>query len=395
MKIRLDMNSTTTSASSKTSDVLIIGGGIVGCAMAERLARAGLQTTLLERGIIGREASWAAAGMLAPQSEMPEPGSYFEFCLASRRLYDEETARIREASGIDPQHRREGMYYLAADDETARTLRERAAWQKPLGLGVHEIAREVALAEEPSLAPDFQFVMHFAEDHSLDPRLMTRGYAIAARKLGAKLIEYAPVTRLLKNEGRVEGIEAAGVRYTARWTILTSGCWSGLIPDLEFSLPTYPVKGQMALVQDRPGLLSRTIHTVGIYLVPRLDGRIVIGATEEHEAGFDKTVEAGAVGDLLARAMRLVPAIEKSQLVDSWAGLRPGTPDRRPVIGSSPMEGLLLATGHFRNGVLLAPITAHRVAQFIETGKWAEDVTEFGAARFARDSRRESTAKRD
>ncbi|MBI1785770.1 FAD-dependent oxidoreductase, partial [Candidatus Sumerlaeota bacterium] len=186
---------------------------------------------------------------------------------------------------------------------------------------------------------------------------------------------------LLKEGDRVVGVELAGEKIFARWVILAAGCWSGLLPGLDISVPTYPVKGQVLLLQSATPIFQHTLHSVGIYLAPRYDGRIIVGATEEHEAGFDKSVMAEAVRDLLDRAFRLVPAAREAKLADSWAGLRPGTPDRRPIIGLG-VEGLILATGHFRNGILLAPLTARRVTEFIVGGRWAEDVGQFSPHRF-------------
>lgn len=365
------------------TEVLIIGGGIIGCSLAESLSRAGLTVTLLERGLIGREASWAAAGMLAPQSEMPCAGPYLDFCLASRRLYPAVIERIRTETGIDPQYRDEGMFYIARTESEEKILRERAAWQKPSGLAVEILSAEEARKAEPSLASGFRMAVHFKEDHQLDPRLMTRGYAIAARRLGARLLEYSPVTEILRERNRAVGVVAGGKQFFGKWIILAGGCWSGLIPDLPFRPPTYPVKGQVLLLQATPSLFKHTLHSVEVYLAPRRDGRIIVGATEEHEAGFDKTVQAGAVAKLLSSAFELVPSLTRAEWADCWAGLRPGTPDRRPIIGEEGLEGLILATGHFRNGVLLAPLTALRASEFILEGKWNDDVAQFSPRRFA------------
>lgn len=367
----------------RTSDILIIGGGIIGCALAETLARADLSVTLLERGLLGREASWAAAGMLAPQSEMEAAGPYLDFCLASRRLYAETVARIREASAIDPQYRTEGMLYAALTPGDETTLLARAAWQRPLGLGLEILSAARARELEPVLMTRLRMAVHFQEDHQLDPRLMTQGYAVAARRLGARLHEYTPVASLLREKGRVVGAEAAGERYFAGTTILAAGAWSGLLPDLAPAVPAYPVKGEVLLLQAAPGLFRHTLHSPSIYVVPRYDGRVVVGATEEHGAGFDKGVRAGSVRSLLERAMELVPALESASLVDAWAGLRPGTPDRRPLIGPSGAEGLLLCTGHFRNGVLLAPLTARLLGEFILRGELPAELMPFGIGRFA------------
>lgn len=371
----------------KTTDVLIIGGGIIGCAIAETLAREGKSVALIERGMIGRESSWAAAGMLAPQSEMPEPCDYFDFCLASRRMYPAVVERVREASGIDPQYRPEGMLYAAFNEAEEKILLERAAWQRPLGANARALTREEARALEPALTSDIRMAVHFQEDHQLDPRLMTRAYMIAARKAGAHILECTPACGLVVESGRVMGARLAQGEMRAQWTILAGGAWSGVLADLSFRIPLYPVKGQMILFQCATPPFRHTLHSPGIYLAPRLDGRVIAGATEEHDSGFDKSVRADAVHGLIERAFGLAPKLRDAELADSWSGLRPGTEDKRAILGECPMEGLLLATGHFRNGILLAPITAARIAEFITTARWASDMRAFSIMRFANDER--------
>ncbi len=365
-----------------TADVIIIGGGVIGCSLAEALAGEGLGVTLLERGLIGREASWAAAGMLAPQSEMPEPGPYFDFCLASRRLYPAVIERLRETTGIDPQYRDEGMLYAAFGEEEAAVIETRARWQQALGVGARLLTREAALELEPNLSPAVARAVVFEEDHQLDPRLLTQAYAIAARRQGARLRECCPVGRALIEGGRVVGVECAGERVCAGAVVLAGGCWSHQVEGVRPAPPTYPVKGQVILLQARAPLFEHVLHSARVYLAPRRDGRVVVGATEEHEAGFDKTIQAGALGGLLREALALAPPLAEAAWVDAWAGLRPGTPDRRPILGRHPIEGLFLATGHFRNGILLAPMTARLMATLIATGRLPEALRPFGMERF-------------
>lgn len=368
--------------SSTPYDIIIIGGGIIGCALAESLAREGLSVVVIERGLIGREASWAAAGMLAPQSEMPEPGPWFEFCLAARRMYPETVERIRASTQIDPQYRNEGMFYLAYSEEEEATIRTRAEWQSAMGLGVEILDPDEVLRREPSVAPGFRMAVHFKEDHQLDPRLMTRGFAIAARRAGARLMEYSPVVGILSEGERVVGVELAGEKMYANTVVLAGGCWSGLLAGLGVPVPVYPVKGQMLLLQLPKPLFAHTLHSSRIYLVPRLDGRVIIGATEEHDAGFDKTVQAGAISRLLESAYEISPTLRVASLADSWAGLRPGTPDKRPIMGRCAVEGLILAAGHFRNGILLAPMTARLLTRLIMTSETPNEILPFALERF-------------
>ncbi len=372
------------------SDILIIGGGIIGCSLAERLAREGLSVTLLERGLIGREASWAAAGMLAPQSEMESPGPYLDFCLESRRLYPEVVERIAAATSIDPQYRNEGMLYAAFSEEEEKRLVDRAEWQRPLGLRSEVLTAAEALKREPALHPGIRMAVHFQEDHQLDPRLMTQGFAVAARQHRARLLEYSPVSGLIREDGRITGAESVGEIYRAEKVVLAGGAWSGLLPDVEPRIPVYPVKGEVLLLQAECPLFRHTLHSPSIYLVPRLDGRVIVGATEEHGAGYDKNVRARAAQGLLGRAIELVPALGEATLVDFWAGLRPGTLDRRPIFGPSAIPGLEFCTGHFRNGVLLAPLTSKLMGDYLLTGEWPAQLEPFSITRFVSSDTRET-----
>ena len=375
----------------RTSDVLIIGAGIIGCSLAESLAAEGLSVTVLERGLIGREASWAAAGMLAPQSEMSEPGPYMDFCLESKRLYRDVVERIRDRTGVDPQYRTEGMFYLTLTEEDERTVADRVRWQRRIGLDAQMLGADEIREAEPNATAEFRSSAYFPEDHQLDSRLMTRGYAVAAKQQGALLLEYSPVLGLLTESDRVIGVELPSEKWFADRVVLAGGCWSGLLAGLTRPVPTYPVKGQMLLLETASPLFDHTLHGPDVYLVPRHDGRVVVGATEEHESGFDKSVQAGAVTELLGRAFELVPALRHAKLIDSWAGLRPGTPDRRPVIGPGGLEGLVLATGHFRNGILLAPITARLITAYIASGRLPDRLLPFTLDRF--ESGRESNLR--
>lgn len=365
-------------------DVAIVGGGVVGLALADALAGSGARVLLLERGALAREASRAAAGMLAPQSEMDEPGAYLDFCLASARMYPAVVERLRERTGIDPQYRAEGMLYVAFSEEEERVLRARAEWQRAAGLAAETLSAEAARAEEPAIAPDARMAVRFSGDRQLDARLLAEAYAASARRAGATIREGAPVAGLVAEGGRVVGVRLAGETLRAGRVVIAAGAWSGLIEGVHPALPTYPVKGQVLALRSALPAFRHTLHDARIYLVPRLDGRTIVGATEEHEAGFDRRSTAGGVARLLRDALRLAPALAEAELVETWTGLRPGTPDRRAILGPSLVEGLEFATGHFRNGVLLAPITAARFRDYFATGAPPADLAPFSCERFAR-----------
>jgi glycine oxidase len=328
--------------------------------------------------------------MLAPQSEMESPGPYLDFCLESRRLYPEVIERISAETAIDPQYRDEGMLYAAFSEAEERRLVDRAEWQRSLGLRSEILTAAEALKKEPALDTRIRMAVHFQEDHQLDPRLMTQGYAVAARQHRARLLEYSPVSRLIRESGRITGVESVGETFRAEKVVLAGGAWSNLLADLEPEIPVYPVKGEVLLLQAEAPLFRHCLHSPSIYLVPRLDGRVVVGATEEHDAGYDKQVRAGAVHGLLSRAIDLAPGLEAATLVDCWAGLRPGTPDRRPIMGAGPLAGLEFCTGHFRNGILLAPLTAKLMGDYLISGKFPSRLQPFSVSRFLSTVQRES-----
>lgn len=365
-------------------DILIVGGGVIGLSLADALAERGARVALLERGSVAREASAAAAGLLAPQSEMEEPGPYLDFCLASRRMFPDLVARLREETGIDARLREEGMIRPAPTEAEERMLLSRAEWQTRAGLRARVLALDEARAIEPALAPLGRVAVHFLEDHSLEPRALCAALAASAARRGAELVENEPVAGLLREDDAVTGVRLArgGVRRAGR-VVLAAGCWSRLLSEARPDVPVEPVKGQVIALRLPAPIFRHSIHDSRVYLAPRHDGRVVIGATEEHGAGFDRRVTPDGLLRLLDAARDLVPALGDATFEDAWAGLRPGTPDRRPILGPSGIRGLDLATGHFRNGILLAPITAARMSDWIATGRLAGDVGAFSVERFA------------
>ncbi len=346
-----------------SSDVIVVGGGAIGLAVAWRCAQRGMSVTLVERDVLGGGASRVAAGMLGPVTEAgfgPSAGRLLELGLASAALWPDFATELAGASETPSGLRGTGTLIVARHADEALELERELAFREGLGLELQRLRPSDARRLEPALAPTLRLAACAPSEQSVDPRWLTSALAAAARAAGAELREHAPVTELIGRRGgtagAVDGVRV-GQNETIRGarTVLAAGAWSARLADVRVR----PVKGQIIGLRDPagPGLLDRVVRFGGGYIVPRGDGRYVLGATVE-ERGFDRTVTAGAVHQLLRDASELVPGVLELELVEVLAGLRPGTPDNLPLVGHSGRDGLLLATGHYRNGILLAPLSA-------------------------------------
>jgi glycine oxidase len=302
------------------------------------------------------------------EAEFGEAGiRALELGRASIELWPEFADRVREQSGIDPGLRPAGTLLVARDRDEAEALERDLDYRRRLGLSVNRLLPSEARRLEPALAPTLRLALELADDRSVDPQALTAGIAAAAHSAGAILRPGVEVARVLLDDRgeRVTGLElAGGARLAAGAVVVAAGAWSGGLPGLPEAarVPVRPVKGQLVRLRDPagPGLVERVVRFERTYLVPRGDGRYVLGATVE-ERGFEETVTAGAVWELLHETGALVPGIWELELQECCAGLRPGTPDNVPLIGTGAVEGLVWATGHYRNGILLTPITAQLV----------------------------------
>jgi glycine oxidase len=371
------------------SDVVVIGGGVIGLAVAWRACERGLRTTVLERGEPGGGTSRVAAGMLGPIAEAKsgeEP--LLELGLASVRNYPGFVSELVRASGLDDVgYNPAGTLLVARDGDEAQALARELELRRRLGLSVERIRPSDARRLEPALTPALRLALDVSDDHSIDPRKLTGALVQAVSESGGEIRTGVEVTRLLLYDGRVEGAALAnGEVVRAPRVVIAAGVWSGRIAGIpeQSRVPLRPVKGQILRLHDPagPGLLTRVIRMEGAYIVPRGDGRYVIGGTME-ERGFETTVTGGAVFELLRDALELVPGVSELVIDELSAGLRPGTPDNSPVIGASGVPGLYWATGHYRNGVLLAPITAAIVADALMGEEQSELAPAFGPNRFA------------
>lgn len=368
-----------------TSDIVIIGGGITGLALARELARRGLSVSLLERHQPGREASWASAGMLAPQGELSE-GDFLQLCLASNRLYPAFRAAVEEETGVHCYHREAGTMALAITDEDEVEFRHTYNRQRADGLAVEWLSGDDARKVEPALSPGVRGGLYLPGDRHVENRLLVPALEQACRRLGVEIVCGAQVNRILVGGGRATGVETTLGNRFGGMVVNAAGAWAGAIgvPDDALHPPVMPVRGQMlALALPYPGFLTRTVRSPRSYLIPRYDGRLFLGATME-DVGFDKRNTVWGIARLLAGAQELFPALEHCAVQEMWAGLRPGTPDHYPILGDSTLPDYLFATGLFRNGLLLAPIVAQTMADRITGGRTPELIAPFALERFTR-----------
>ncbi|HWH11121.1 MAG TPA: glycine oxidase ThiO [Solirubrobacteraceae bacterium] len=370
-----------------STDVLVIGGGAIGLAVAWRSAQAGLDVVLCDQAELGSGASHVAAGMLGPIAEAgfgQAAGRLLELGLDSAALWPEFAAELATASGTQSCLRSDGTLIVARDADEAAGLERELAFRTELGLEIVRLRPSEARRLEPGLAPTIRLAGLVPTEQTVDPRWLVDALILAARAAGAELRDHSPVDRLLRESPaavdsattrvadttrpdeharQVTGAQLrSGERILAPSVVLAAGAWSGGLADVAVR----PVKGQIMRLRDPrgPGLVDRVVRFGGGYLVPRGDGRYVLGATVE-ERGFDRTVTAGGLHELLRDASELVPGVLELEVTEFSAGLRPGTPDNLPMIGRDPATRLITATGHHRNGILLTPVTADLVIRAV------------------------------
>jgi glycine oxidase len=351
-------------------DVAVVGGGIIGLAVAWRARQRGLSVLVLERDRVGEGASPVAAGMLAAVSEVEfgEAGARaLRLALRSAELWPDFAEELQQLTGLGLGLRRTGTMMVARDADEARELERQVAFRESLGLRALRLRPSEAREREPALAPTVRMALEIPDDHSLDPRRALQALRRACEREGVQIEEHAPLGALLLDPAgeRVQGVSTQRGARAAKQVVLATGAWSGVLDGLpgDARVPVRPVRGQILRLRDPagPGLLRRAVRCHGAYLVPRDDGRYALGASVE-ERGFELEASVGASYELLRAAHELVPGISELQLEEVCVGLRPGSPDNTPIIGRAPCEGLIWATGHYRNGILLAPLSAELVA---------------------------------
>jgi glycine oxidase len=354
----------------RSYDVVIVGGGVIGRSCAWRLAQRGARVAVIERSPSLGGATRVAAGMLAPVGELAfgEP-ELLEMTLAAAKLYPDFVAELEAAAEAMTGYAACGALHVALDRDEAAELRRVHELQRSLGLGAEWLPPRRCRELEPGLTPSFNGGVHAPGEAAIDPRALISALGLAGHAAGVHEYRSIEATEGLFEGRRIVGVRSAdGCDLRAPTVILATGAWSGRAEWLPEHArpPVRPVKGQILELRAHDGAApcTRIVASERVYLVPRPDGRLIVGATVE-EQGFDTAVTAGGVHELLREAYRLLPEVAEMELVEASAGLRPGTPDNLPRVGPSGVEGLIWATGHYRNGILLAPLAANAVADLV------------------------------
>ncbi|MDX6403701.1 MAG: glycine oxidase [Blastocatellia bacterium] len=367
-----------------TAEVIIAGAGVIGLTIARALAQRGIrEIVLIERGRPGAEASWAAAGILAPQVEVDHQDDFFQLACASRDLYPEFADALKDETGVDVELDKTGTLCVGFDSNDEDQLRRRYEWQQRAGLKVESLTGDEARRLEPCISPEVTCGLRFPRDFQVENRRLIDALVRANEELGIQLLMGSSVSSIRVEQKRVRGVATSNGSIDAAIVVLAAGAWNSLIdaPGLP-SIQIEPVRGQMLCFAARPQIARHVIYSSRGYLVPRRDGRVLAGSTAEH-VGFDKRITDDGVAAIKAMGLEIAPGLSALSLIDSWAGFRPRAKDGLPVLGpSAQIEGLFYATGHYRNGILLAPITGKVIADAIVDGVMPAGLDAFSPNRF-------------
>ena len=365
------------------TDVIVVGAGVIGLLAALRLRQAGLSVEVFDKSEPAMESSWAALGVLSPEAAPGRTPQWLRLAQASLALFPSLADELRAQTGVDVALRREGLLHLALDEAEEHTLREDEVTQRTANVPVQWLSAAEARALEPNLTDQLRAALHFRHGWRVDNVRLNTALVAALDKAGVPIQTGRTVTQIVSEGGRVLGVRAGAEVYRAPWVVVAAGAWSGMIDGV--SLPVRPAKGQ-ALLLDAAGLpafgLSHVIDSQLGYIVPRGNNKLLLGATVE-DAAFDKRVSTTAIRELVSGAQRMVPALKDARVRETWAGLRPRSADDQPLLGPvRRCPGLVAATGHFRNGILLAPITALLVTDWLTEKPASVDVSAFSPDRF-------------
>ena len=362
--------------------VAVVGGGVIGLAVAEELARRGARVELFERaGEVGRESSSSAAGILAPQGEVKGPGPWLELLLAGYQMIPEMVARLESATGLELRYRASGMLSAALTDEDEQELERQFRWQSEQGLRVERVSASQIRSLEPAVDGPVRWGLWWPQCSQLDNTRLVEAYRLALQRQGGLIRTATPVLRFLLEQDQVIGVETPAGPVRADWVVNCAGSWAGFDAAFPLPIPTFPVRGQMLRFRTRSPLIQRIVRSSSFYLVQRSEEQLVAGTTVER-AGYDKSVTEEGLRSIRAGVGRIASRLNGWEPEVSWAGLRPGTPDGMPILGPSPFRRLLLAVGHYRNGILLAPFTGRLIADRITQERCAFDWSPFGVDRF-------------
>jgi glycine oxidase len=349
-------------------DVIVVGGGLMGCSVAYRLAKDGARVLVLERSIPGAEASSAAAGILGPSVESFENALALQLGRRSRELHAELADELDELFGVDVGFRRCGVVKLAFDEEERAALDAQASTLRLHGVRCDRWSPEELIQEEPAANPDAAGALCIPEDAQVEPKKLLAAVALGAEHDGVTFRSGSTVRGVNVEGGRVRGVRLGDQVIEADRLVVAAGSWTTLIPGLPFNSETiFPVRGQMIATETRPPIFRRIVFGAGGYVVTRPDGRVLCGSTMER-VGFQRGITFGGMADVIRKATQIAPGLRDAAIQEHWSSFRPGTPDGLPLVGETRIEGLFLASGHYRNGILLAPLTAELIAEAM-TGK--------------------------
>lgn len=376
---------------SQTAEVAIVGGGVIGLAIARGLALRGARdVVVIEKNELGREASWAAGGILAPQVEAHEPDDFFRLACAGRDLYREFAHELETETGVQVELDTTGTLYVALNETDELELQRRHAWQERNHLRVEWMNGDEVRRAEPSLSTSTRSALLFPDDYQIENRKLLEALIVANRRLNVRLLEACQVTRLLNDGGKTTGVQTSRGAIHAAAVVMAAGAWCSTI-DTPEPIEVEPIRGQMLCFDAGPQFARHVLYSSRGYLVPRQDGRLLAGSTAD-QAGFDKRVTEAGSEIIKSMAFEIAPSLHHRPVMDRWAGFRPRAADGLPVLGRSPtIDGLFYATGHYRNGILLAPITADLIAEAIVNGASSSLLAAFSPERFTSDSDRKSS----
>jgi glycine oxidase len=365
----------------KKFDAAIAGGGLIGASIALELARAGLRVGVFDRQEPGRESSWAGAGILSPAPESPAMIPLVPLGKASMAIYQEFVGMVEEVSGQRAGYRPKGTLQALFARDAREELSTVIALHHGLGLKAEPLSANDARELEPALSEDLEAGVLRPEEASVDNRALTQAVLEAARRSGVHFFPGSGAEAIWRQGGRCAGLNLKNEKIEAQWTVIAAGCFSANIEGVAPYAPVRPAKGQMLALRADNLQIERVLWSEKIYLVPRNDGRILAGATVEY-TGFEKGLTAGGLEKILAGALELSPDLASADVEETWAGLRPDSPDHLPILGPTDIDGLLIATGHFRGGILLTPITARLVREWITFARISVDWERFSPMRF-------------
>lgn len=365
----------------KKFDQLVIGGGIIGCTIACELRKAKQKVAVVERNLPGSEASVAAAGMLAPHAGPRLRTPFFNLLRDSLALYPQFIEEVETEAGVETEFKSSGLFYLALDEEDEKSLQQKWEWQNQAGVEAEWVSGAEIRKKEPWIGTQVRQGLYFSEDCQVDNIKLVKAVNEWAKKLGVEFILGSPATKIWMESEHLRGVITSREKIESSVVINAAGCWADFDRSLPFPIPVKPSRGQILVLKHHPPLFKHLLHTKKIYVVSRDDGRLIVGSTVE-SVGYDKNVTVKGLYKLVRGLMELNQELSFLSFRECWAGLRPRSKDNLPILGKTPTPGLYLATGHFRNGILLAPLTGKLIAQMVLGNKLAHDLTPFEIARF-------------